>query len=331
MQGAESWTQWSLVGPFQLDIFLLKISLLICSIVCQLCSNEGILYCPLLFQWVKQRMEKDKDLSELWQVAILSKCGPSLRDRRKSSCLERTKLSGQDPDVAFVIQSSLKSKEWCRFSFCSLLLLELQSKVHVPDWLLKAINEKWHFKIIVARSCSSELSYCMLKAHSFPKVRYKKEQEYVCVCACVWVWDTDRFPTWKWFAIIRHAVTRGYVRQLKLCFLTETWFMLLVVTVTTSKWDRNQTQTKGWRNQRWLNTAILLIPSAFETAFGLSAVEVSADSEDFWSYRAGASVLVAFAAETAGAAQANNAGHALLCSQQSLWCSAGGWGSCEQN
>lgn len=117
----------------------------------------------------------------------------------------------------------------------------------------------------------------------------------VCVCACVWVWDSDRFPTWKWLAIIRHAVTRGYVRQLKLCFLTETWFMLLVVTVTTSKRDRKQTQTKGWRNQCWLNTAILLIPSASQTAVGLSAVEVNANSEDFWSYWADASVSVAFA------------------------------------
>lgn len=77
-----------------------------------------------------------------------------------------------------------------------------------------------------------------------------------------------RIPTWEWLAIIRHAVTRGYVRQLELCFLTEMWFMLLVVTVGTSKWDRKQTQTKGWRNQCWLNTAILLIPSACKQTSG---------------------------------------------------------------
>lgn len=119
----------------------------------------------------------------------------------------------------------------------------------------------------------------------------------MCVCAraCVWVWDTDRFPTWKWLAIIRHSVTRGYVRQLKLCFLTETWFMLLVVTVTTSKRDRKQTQTKGWRNQCWLNTAILLIPSTSPAAVGLSAAEVNGNSEVFWSYQADAPISVAFA------------------------------------
>lgn len=67
----------------------------------------------------------------------------------------------------------------------------------------------------------------------------------ICVCVCVCVWEEDRLPTCKWRAIIRRSVTRGYVRQLKLCFLTETWFMLLVVTVTTSKRDRSQTQTKA--------------------------------------------------------------------------------------
>lgn len=77
-----------------------------------------------------------------------------------------------------------------------------------------------------------------------------------------------RVPTWEWLAIIRHAVTRGYVRQLELCFLTETWFVLLVVTVATSKGDRKQTQTKGQRNQCWLNTAILLIPSACKQTSG---------------------------------------------------------------
>lgn len=74
------------------------------------------------------------------------------------------------------------------------------------------------------------------------------EELRVCVYMCMHVyecvWEVDRFPTWKWLAIIRCSVTRGYVRQLKLCFLTETWFMLLVVTVTTSERDRNQTQTK---------------------------------------------------------------------------------------
>lgn len=67
----------------------------------------------------------------------------------------------------------------------------------------------------------------------------------VRVSVCVCVWEEDRLPTCKWLAIIRRSVTRGYVRQLKLCFLTETWFMLLVVTVTTSKRDRKQTQTKA--------------------------------------------------------------------------------------
>lgn len=75
------------------------------------------------------------------------------------------------------------------------------------------------------------------------------EELRMCVHMCMHVyecvWEVDRFPTWKWLAIIRCSVTRGYVRQLKLCFLTETWFMLLVVTVTTSKRDRNQTQTKA--------------------------------------------------------------------------------------
>lgn len=75
----------------------------------------------------------------------------------------------------------------------------------------------------------------------------EESRVYVHMCMCVHecVWEVDRFPTWKWLAIIRCSVTRGYVRQLKLCFLTETWFMLLVVTVTTSKRDRNQTQTKA--------------------------------------------------------------------------------------
>lgn len=68
---------------------------------------------------------------------------------------------------------------------------------------------------------------------------------HMCMCVHECVCEVDRFPTWKWLAIIRCSVTRGYVRQLKLCFLTETWFMLLVVTVTTSKRDRNQTQTKA--------------------------------------------------------------------------------------
>ena len=67
----------------------------------------------------------------------------------------------------------------------------------------------------------------------------------VCVCVCVCVWEEDRLFTCKWLAIIRRSVIRGYVRQLKLCFLTETWFMLLVVTVTTSKRDGNQMQTKA--------------------------------------------------------------------------------------
>lgn len=83
--------------------------------------------------------------------------------------------------------------------------------------------------------CPSCLSHCV------------KSRECVHMCMCVHecVWEVDRLPTWKWLAIIRCSVTRGYVRQLKLCFLTETWFMLLVVTVTTSKRDRNQTQTKA--------------------------------------------------------------------------------------
>lgn len=120
----------------------------------------------------------------------------------------------------------------------------------------------------------------------------------MCVCACVW--DTDRFPTWKCLAIIRHAVTRGYVRQSKLCFLAETWFMLRVVTVTTSKRDRKQTQTKAWRNQCWLNSAILLIPAASQTSAALSAAEVNANSEDFWSYRASPSAPAAFAGSSWG-------------------------------
>lgn len=41
--------------------------------------------------------------------------------------------------------------------------------------------------------------------------------------------------------------------------------MLLVVTVTTSERDRNQTQTKGWRNQCRLRAAILPIASAFQS------------------------------------------------------------------
>lgn len=52
------------------------------------------------------------------------------------------------------------------------------------------------------------------------------EELRVCVHMCMHVyecvWEVDRFPTWKWLAIIRCSVTRGYVRQLKLCFLTET-------------------------------------------------------------------------------------------------------------
>lgn len=118
--------------------------------------------------------------------------------------------------------------------------------------------------------------------------------------ACVWVWDTDRFPTWKWLAIIRYLVTRGYVRQLKLCFLTETWFMLLVVTLTTSKPDRKQTQTKGWRNQCRLNTAILLISSPSSAALRLSAAEFNANSEVTWNYQADASLSVAFARSSWG-------------------------------
>lgn len=117
--------------------------------------------------------------------------------------------------------------------------------------------------------------------------------------ACVWVWDTDRFPTWKWLAIIRYSVTRGYVRQLKLCFLTETWFMLLVVTLTTSKPDRKQTQTKGWRNQCRLNTAILLI-SPSSAVLRLSAAEFNANSEVTWNYQADAPLSVAFARSSWG-------------------------------
>lgn len=55
------------------------------------------------------------------------------------------------------------------------------------------------------------------------QVRLQRNPEIkgrVCVCVCVW--EEDRLPTCKWLAIIRRSVTRGYVRQLKLCFLTET-------------------------------------------------------------------------------------------------------------
>lgn len=61
----------------------------------------------------------------------------------------------------------------------------------------------------------------------------------------MYVWEVDRFHTWKWLAIIRRSVTRGYVRQLKLCFLTETLFMLLVVTVTVFKWDADKSLEKS--------------------------------------------------------------------------------------
>lgn len=174
MQGAESWTQRSLAGPFQLDIFLLKTSVLICSIIYQLCSNEGIAYCPLLFQWVKLRMEKNKDLSELCQVPTNFIKMQAFPKRQKEEFTSRKNKAFRIQPRHLSSKALSKPNSGAGFCFCSLLLLELWSKVHVPDWFLKAINEKWHFKIIVARSCSSELSYCMFKAHSFPKVRYKK-------------------------------------------------------------------------------------------------------------------------------------------------------------
>lgn len=152
-------------------------------------------------------------------------------------------------------------------------------------------------------------------------------------CGCVWVWDIDRIPTWEWLAIIRHSVTRGYVRQLELCFLTETWFMLLVVTVTTSKPDRKQTQTKGWRNQCWLNTAILLIPSACKQTSGYQQWRLMLIPKTsgvielvhlYWWCLQGV-------VEAAGAVRGDSIGHTLPCSRQHLCCSAGGRGSCEHS
>lgn len=157
----------------------------------------------------------------------------------------------------------------------------------------------------------------------------------ICVCACMWICPGlgHRIPTWEWLALIRHAVTRGYVRQLVLCFLTEAWFMLLVVTVATSKWDRKQTQTKGWRNQCWLNTATLLIPSACKQTSGyqpwrLMLIPKSSGATEpvhlYWWCLQGV-------VEAAGAVRGDSIAHTLPCSRQFLWCSAGGWGSCEQN
>lgn len=142
-----------------------------------------------------------------------------------------------------------------------------------------------------------------------------------------------RIPTWEWLAIIRHAVIRGYVRQLELCFLTKTWFMLLVVTVATSKGDIKQTQTKGWRiNAGWTQPSswYRLLANRLQVIrlWRLMLIPKSSGVTEpvhlYWWCLQGV-------AEAAEAVWGDSIEHTLPCSPQHLWCSAGGWGSCEQN
>ena len=72
--------------------------------------------------------------------------------------------------------------------------------------------------------CVVPFSFCLLPA-CLTLLWDTGSSVCVCVCVCararVCVWEEDRLSTCKWLAIIRRSVIRSYVRQLKLCFLTE--------------------------------------------------------------------------------------------------------------
>lgn len=88
---------------------------------------------------------------------------------------------------------------------------------------------------------------------------------HMCMCVHECVWEVDRFPTWKWLAIIRCSVTRGYVRQLKLCFFNRDMIHAACSNSNHLQARQKPDADKGWRNQCRLTAALLPIPSAFQS------------------------------------------------------------------